>query len=252
MDAHFQQIRAINKPTAETTEQLANSGFASVQGPFFGSRMSDVAQAYDEVMASGSGPDFKVGSTTTRMSDLLGHSHVFDDVFLYPPLLEACAHVIGEPFKLSSFLGRTLREETPAQELHADLPRDSEDAPLFGFILMVDSFRRENGATRFIPGSHAWPALPSTQVPGTYEKHPGQVSICGDAGSMILFNASIWHGHTANITPKPRRSIQGYFVRRNVRSGFDFSNRLPGGARTRLSHLARYLLSIDDFAPASP
>jgi hypothetical protein len=62
------------------------------------------------------------------MSDLLTYASVFDDVYLYPPLLEACSHVIGEPFKLSSFLARTVRGGTPAQELHADLARGSEDA----------------------------------------------------------------------------------------------------------------------------
>lgn len=237
---------------SETLEQLAKSGFASVPGPFFGSNLRRLAQTYDEVMAFGTGPDFKVGSTTTRMSDLLSHSSVFDDVLLYPPLLEACAHVIGEPFKLSAFLGRTLRGETPAQELHTDLARDSEDAPLFGFIVMVDPFHEENGATRFVPGSHAWPDLPVDQRSGTRKKYPGEVLSCGDAGTMILFNGAIWHGHSANITAKPRRSIQGYFVRRNACSAFDFSDRIPLAACTRFGHLARYLLSVDDVVPGSP
>jgi hypothetical protein len=26
---------------------------------------------------------------------------------------------------------------------------------------------------------------------------------------MIIFNGAIWHGHTANVTPDVRRSIQG-------------------------------------------
>ena len=252
MDVHFQQIRAINTLTSETVEQLANSGFTSVPGPFFDSNLRHLAQTYDQVMALGAGPDFKVGSTTTRMSDLLSHSSVFDEILLYPPLLEACAQVIGEPFKLSAFLGRTLRGETPAQELHTDLPRDSEDAPIFAFILMVDPFHKENGATRFVPGSHAWPDFPADQRSGARKKYPGEFLSCGDAGTMILFNGAIWHGHAANITAKSRRSIQGYFVRRNARSAFDFSDRLPLTARARLGHLARYLLSVDELVPGSP
>jgi ectoine hydroxylase-related dioxygenase (phytanoyl-CoA dioxygenase family) len=34
---------------------------------------------------------------------------------------------------------------------------------------------------------------------------------------MIIFDAAVWHGHTANTTPKARRSIQGYFVRCGAR-----------------------------------
>lgn len=37
--------------------------------------------------------------------------------------------------------------------------RDSADWPLVGFILMIDEFRPDNGATRFVPGSHRWAGL---------------------------------------------------------------------------------------------
>jgi hypothetical protein len=168
------------------------------------------------------------------------------DVYLHPPLLEACSHIIGEPFKLSSFLARTLRGKTPAQDLHADLARGSEDAPLLGFILMIDSFCEENGATRFVPTSHTWAELPCDRLSDTRAQYPGEVLGCGERGTMIAFNEAIWHGHTANVTPDSRRSIQGYFVRRSASSEFDFRDRLLSAARSRLSPLARYLLALDD------
>ena len=62
---------------------------------------------------------------------------------------------------------------------------------------------------------------------------------------MIIFNGAVWHGHTANTTAVARRSIQGYFVRLDAQSGFDFRNRLMSEARTRMSPLGRYLLSLD-------
>ena len=241
----FQQIRSGDTLSCQALGEFAASGFLTIPGPLTGNRFNALAEAYDTIMAAGSGPDYKIGSTTTRMSDLLSFNSVFDEVYLYRPLLEACRHLLGEAFKLSSFLARTLRAGTPAQELHADLPRDSEDAPLLGFILMIDPFREENGATRFVPGSHHWHDLPSDRVLETRIKCPGEVLGCGEPGTMILFNAAIWHGHTANSTSRPRRSIQGYFVRRNARSGFDFRNRLPDEVQTRKSALARYLLVLD-------
>ncbi len=81
----------------------------------------------------------------------------------------------------------------------------------------------------------------------THERnYSGEVLGCGERGTMIIFNGAIWHGHTANVTPDSRRSIQGYFVRRSARSGFDFRNRLLPAARSRMSPLARYLLELDD------
>lgn len=232
--------------SGEVVRQLAEAGFALISGPLSGDRFNHLATTYDELMAAASGPDFKIASTTTRMSDLLSYSSVFDDVFLYAPLLEACRHVIGKPFKLSSFLARTLRAGTPAQELHADLPRDSDNAPLLGFILMIDPFRKDNGATRFIPTSHLWPDLPGDRLSNTHTIYPGEILGCGDPGTMILFNGAIWHSHTANVTPHPRRSIQGYFVPRNARAGFDFRNHLLPAARSCMSQLAEYLLALQE------
>lgn len=161
-------------------------------------------------------------------------------------LYEACGHCISEPFKLSSILGRTLRAGSSAQELHVDLPRTSENSPLFGFILMVDPFREENGATRFVPGSHRWPDVPSDRVPDARSTYPGEILVCGEPGTMILFNAAVWHGHTANVTSRARRSVQGYFVRRAVMQGFDFRSQLCDQVQTRMCPRARYLLALDD------
>ncbi len=246
VDDHFQLIRSGSALPSQSVRQLVESGFVIIPGPTSGDPFNELTAAYDEVMAVASGPDFKIASTTTRMLDLLNYGPVFDDIYLYPPLLEACSHIIGEPFKLSSFLARTLRAGTPAQELHSDLARDSEDAPLLGFILMIDSFRQENGATRFVPTSHNWTDLQCDRLSDTRARYSGEVLGCGERGTMIIFNGAIWHGHTANVTPDARRSIQGYFVRRSARSGFDFRNRLLSAARTRMSPQARYLLTLDD------
>ena len=245
MDDQFQQIRTGTTLPSQSVRQLVESGFVIIPGPTSGDAFNELSAAYDEVMAAASGPDFKIGSTTNRMSDVLSYGSVFDNVYLYPPLLEACSHIIGEPFKLSSFMARTLRAGTPPQELHADLARDSEDAPLLGFILMIDSFWAENGATRFVPASHNWTDLPCDRHSDTRAKYPGEVLGCGERGTMIIFNGAIWHGHTANATPDMRRSIQGYFVRRSVRSGFDFRARLLSAARARMGPLARHLLALD-------
>ena len=136
----------------------------------------------------------------------------------------ACAQLIGQPFQLSSLLGRTLRAGSPAQKLHTDIARDSADAPMAGFILMLDPFTRASGATRFIPGSQTWPDVPFNRLADPCLDCEGEVLACGDAGSMIIFNPAVWHGHTANTTPNARRSIQGYFVR----CGADEAMHLPG------------------------
>jgi hypothetical protein len=89
--------------------------------------MDCLADAYTAILASATGDDLRVGSTSTRVGDFVNRGAEFDDVYVFPPLLEACRLVIGRPFKLSSLTGRTLRSHTVAQELHVDVRRESPD-----------------------------------------------------------------------------------------------------------------------------
>jgi hypothetical protein len=244
VDPYFNDIALHQTLPATSVQQLMESGFVVIPGPVSSRQFPELSASYDDVMNSGAGPDFRVASTTTRMYDLVNRGPAFDDVYTHPPLLEACRRLIGEPFKLSSLLGRTLRPGSPAQELHVDLARNSTDAPMVGFILMIDPFTSQNGATRFVPSSQYWPDVPSDRLTDTRSSFPGEIAACGEAGSMTIFNGAIWHGHRANHTREQRRSIQGHFVRRDAQSGTDFSTRMRPETLRRISTFARYLLSL--------
>lgn len=243
MDAHFIRIAAGNALQANAIRQLMESGFVILSGAVLAERLAEISATYDKVMSSGAGSDFKIGSTTTRRY-FVDRVLDFEEIYQCPALLEASARVIGGPFKLSSLLGRTLRAGSPVQDLHADIARDCPDAPMAAFILMLDPFQPDNGATRFVPGSQNWPDLPSDRLKDSRLECAGQVVAYGDAGSMIVFNGAVWHGHTANLSSKGRRSIQGYFVRRRANSGAAFASRLLPETRTQISSLTRYLLGF--------
>ena len=56
-----------------------------------------------------------------------------------------------------------------------DFRRQADGWPMVGFIMMVDEFRTDNGATRFVPGSHKWPTLPTDFQKDTSADYEGQV-----------------------------------------------------------------------------
>jgi len=161
---------------------------------------------------------------------------------VFPPLLDACCRVIGRPFKLSSLQARTLRPHTSAPGLHVDVQRESADWPLLGFILMVDDFLPENGATRFAPGSHQMLTATEGVSAEFLAEADSQVSACGPAGSIIIFNGSALHGHGANSSDEPRRSLQGAFIPREGKAATDFAASMQPETRARLSALARCVL----------
>ncbi len=67
---------------------------------------------------------------------------------------------------------------------------------------------------------------------------------CGEAGSLLVFNGSAWHGHTANTSSGPRRSLQGAFIPREGRAGTDFAARMQPETRARLGPVAQYVLAL--------
>ena len=244
MSDWFSNLASRNELSKDAASELRERGFVVLRGLVSSERMERLAIAYTGAVASATRDDVHLGSASTRVADFVNRGPEFDDLYIFPPLLEACRGVIGRPFKLSSFHARTLRPHTPAAELHVDVQRDSADWPLLSFILMVDEFRSDNGATRFVPGSHLWPGMPADAMSDVRADHPGQVLACGAAGSLLIFNGSAWHSHTANTSSGPRRSLQGAFIPRDGRAGIDFADRMQPETHARLGPLARQVLAI--------
>jgi ectoine hydroxylase-related dioxygenase (phytanoyl-CoA dioxygenase family) len=240
----FSTIATVSALGPTDARELHEHGFVVLSGPMSAAESDRVSIAYDEIVASASVDDVHAGSTTTRVNDFVNRGDEFDALYVFAPLLDACTRIIGRDFKLSSLHARTLRPHTSAQELHVDVRRDSPDWPLVGFILMIDAFHSDNGATRFVPGTHAEAEVPDGVMTNRQADYDGQVLATGPAGSLIVFNGSTWHGHTANRSDGARRSVQGAFIPRDGHSAIDFSGRIRPETRARLGPIARHVLAL--------
>jgi ectoine hydroxylase-related dioxygenase (phytanoyl-CoA dioxygenase family) len=239
----FSAIAAYDGLPAGLRQELRDTGFLVLPGPLPDESLARLTASYDAAVDSADPSDVSVGSTTTRVHDFVNRGPEFDALYLQPALLEVCALVIGQPFRLSTMHARTVRPHSRAQDLHVDFERDASGWPMIGFILMVDEFRSDNGATRFIPGSHMCAGPPANLSDRTAD-YEGQVLACGPAGSMIVFNGSVWHGHTANRSDEPRRSLQGAYIRRDAQSGVNLPARMRPETLARIGPLAKYLLAL--------
>ena len=235
-DEWFDSIAASHALSIPELRALQENGFVVTEGPVGKDDLAALSIAYDSAVSQADPADVKFGSTTTRLTDCVNRAVEFDKIYVHAPLLDACCRIIQRPFRLSSVLARTLRAGKSPSKLHVDFPSDDGHWPMVGFIFMVDEFRPENGATRFLPGSQ-----------GTLEASnllEASVPACGPAGSMILYNGSVWHEHGPNQTDVPRRSIQGAFIRRTERPALDWHSRMRPEVLSRLSPIARYLLDL--------
>jgi hypothetical protein len=232
----------------DAAQQLGDIGFVIIPGPFSPGECEQLSRAYDRAVAVADPSNVHTGKTgsSTRIDDFVNRGPEFDGIYVYPPLLAACCQIVGGPFKLSGMRARTLNPGAPTERLHVDVKRRANGWPLVGCILMVDAFDAENGATRFVPGSHLQSREPSEVMNNPQDSHPEQVLACGPPGSFIIFNASIWHGHGANQSVRPRRSMQAHFVPRDARaSPDDHSGRMLPETLLRISDLAKYVLNVE-------
>jgi hypothetical protein len=228
------------------SRQLRDIGFVVMPGPLLPGGCEQLSAAYDRAVAAAEPVDVHTGRSgaTTRIDDFVNRGPEFDGIYIYPPLLAACCQIIGGPFKLSGMRARTLNPAAAAERLHVDVEYRANGWPLVGCILMVDAFDAENGATRFVPGSHLRPGMPREAMSNPPTADP--VLACGRAGSIVIFNASVWHGHGTNRSSAPRRSIQAHFVPRAARaSPNDHSGRMRPETLQRIGDLAKYVLGVE-------
>ena len=211
------------------------AGFEVLPGPLAEPALVATRDVIVETLARADPGEVRIGSTSARMNGILGRVPALGALLDHAPLLAAAGTIIGGPFRLSSLHSRSLKPGAVAEALHQDVATGAEAWPLAGFILMLDPFTGQNGATRFAPGSRGL-----AEPPGG---HPAEVTACGSAGSLIVFDGSTWHGHGANATAAWRHSVQGAFIPRSAAPAVDFERNLPAQVWQGLSAEARHLLA---------
>lgn len=232
-------IAAESHLPADAARRLREVGVVVIRGP----EIPGLSEAYDRAVAKAAPADVRV-SSSTRVDDFVNRGAEFDSIYVYPQVLAACCEIIGGPFKLSGMRARTLEPGAQAEGLHVDVKHRANGWPLVGCIMMIDAFDAENGATRFVPGSHLEVRGPEEAMANPMDDHKDQILACGPAGSIIIFNASIWHSHTANRSNRRRRSIQAHFVPRQARAATDQGARMRPETFQRISDLAKYVLDV--------
>jgi hypothetical protein len=229
-------------PLVAATE-LREQGFTIVPGPELPGGHNQYSTAFDKAAIEADRSDVSVRSST-RINDFVNRGVEFDGIYTFGPLLGACVATIGRPFKLSGMRARILEPGAPMEALHVDVKHGARDWPILGGIFMIDAFTVDNGATRFVPGSHLQSTDPRDCMADTLNPHEEQVLACGPAGSLIIFNASVWHGHSANRSRARRRSIQAHFVAREAQESTHHAKRMRVETMRRIAPLGRYVLDV--------
>lgn len=201
-------FNARNDSAATVAEAVDEHGYAIVTG------MIDPLQV--DTLRGELAPHFEVsrlgstgflGGKTQRFNNLFMRAPTTRDMILHPQLLAVADIVLLRwcaRYQVNYTGVMHLLPGEQAQVLHRDAfyyPfRSPGPVTVLNSIWAVSDFTAENGATRFVAGSHLWEE----------ERQPRESEIVAaamPAGSVFIYVNGLIHGGGANTTDRPRTGI---------------------------------------------
>ena len=249
MDPKLTALGFVPQPLAPDQRQaLDDRGYVILANAIDPPWLARLRRAFDAIYereGDKAGIEVNQVAGVRRLADLTNKGEVFDQVYLLPRLLAAVLHVLQRPFKLHSLNGHDPLPDGGLQALHPDGGRADGTYSVVNSMWMLDDFSRDNGATRVVPGSHKNSGKIDEYVADRMADHPDQCHLEAPAGSVAVFNGSVWHSSYHNRSGRRRRTLHCAFIAREYEQQTNQRQYLRPATAKRLSPLARYILDVD-------
>jgi len=193
----------------EIVETVAIDGAVILSDAAAQGKLTAIASEIDPwVESTRDGADDFVGRSTTRTGALVARSPQCRDLVMDPVALGVARQFLAsytERIQLHVTQVIRIRPGQGTQTLHRDreawggyVPREIE--PQLNTIWALTDFTAENGATRVVPGSAAWP--------NDRRANPTEVTqAVMPAGSVLMYSGSVIHGGGENRSDSDRVGV---------------------------------------------
>jgi ectoine hydroxylase-related dioxygenase (phytanoyl-CoA dioxygenase family) len=194
---------------ADHLERMKRDGFTVVEGaiePSLVEALRDDIFRLERELAVAPATNIFEGTRTHRIYNLLARGTVYQQVPVHASVLPIVEGVLDRGCLVSSLSSIAIGPGETEQPLHADdqlipLPKPHVSI-ICNTMWALTDFTIENGATRVVPGSHL-----ADRSPLPFGE-PVEFQFAEmKAGSVLVFDGSIWHGGGANRTTERRLGL---------------------------------------------
>jgi ectoine hydroxylase-related dioxygenase (phytanoyl-CoA dioxygenase family) len=201
-----------HEPSAELSshlERMKRDGYTVVERVIDTAAVAalrDDIRRLERELAIRPAPNVFEGVNTLRIYNLLVHGAIYHQIPVHERVLPIIEGVLDQGCLISSLSSIDIGPGEAAQPLHADdqlipLPKPHVSI-ICNTMWALTDFTVDNGATRLVPGSHR-----ADRSPLPFGEPVETIAAEMPAGSVLVFDGSIWHGGGANRTAEARLGV---------------------------------------------
>lgn len=241
--------KSSNRNWDKYLRQFSTNGYFVLEGVFKDSFVKKCRSDLEKAIKKET--EFLKDANTTNyamvvMCPLYGAS--FLKVFDNPDFTKGFEMIMGTGSIIYSYTSSSMPPNATnySYRVHVDCPRIIPNfITNMGAIIALDDFKKENGATWVLRGSHTRPDQPTEHE---FFKHAKQIEC--KAGDVIYLNSRLWHSGGLNKTAKWRHSTTVGVCRPWMKQRLDFP-RMLSKHESSLSDVAKQKFGFWTQVPAS-
>lgn len=175
------------------------------------------------------------GGNNIRVYDLIEYDPVFADLVAHRGVIAHVTELLDGDISVSNFSANIALPGSRSMNAHNDqstvMPEPWTVRYTMNAIWCLDDTDEDNGATRYLPGSHRFTCFADVPDDPTF----GMRSFEATAGSVILMDGRLWHTSGENTTENRERALLfAFYARSFLRHQNNWGRSLSRETKARL------------------
>lgn len=184
---------------------------------------------------------FNLHNKRLEYYELLCHPLITD---VMDVILKEGSYLNNDPYYLYNNSARNPLQGSE-QQLHIDSRFPGTKYVFVANVLwMLDDFTEQSGATRIVPDSHKSGHYAEDGI-----KYPNEILVTAPKGSVLIFDASLWHGSSFKHNDAERWALTLGYARWFRKPAYDFMQNIPADIFNKLTDKQKELLGLKLIPP---